>query len=463
MRFTTALARRPCLLAALFVAVVSIVLVPGALRSDDDVAVVRADSKSGKKAADDAFRAVLDSAKEHEKAERLGPAEYQYRKLYFATRSSKFRKKYRKIQKKRIEAALEKEAAMGEDDRFARYVLLSQLYRSAHDSEEVTNRLETLGYRWSAEERGWVDEAADDYDEVDDSELDHRRAVRIGEGDDSDDSEKAELTEEEIEQERRHRILVTPEFELLQRGPLHIYTDVDLRHGRSTLTQMKNANLSGYQKFAEVMEPLVVRMPEEVVLVFFQKQEDYFRKARATPGSAGIYFPARRAGYFYEANFSTMLHEMAHQYTDLMLGLRADPWFQEGVAEYFGAASMQAQGKRMKVGVVDSGRLSGFKELAHEGRAVPLRDFQQMSTNLDADLYAQAWATFHYLMEIAPYGRLVLFDYIAQGNGVAHALGVVSDKYETLTLETALKKSGLSLVEFERDMFTHFNVRKKQN
>ncbi|NET37446.1 MAG: DUF1570 domain-containing protein, partial [Cyanothece sp. SIO1E1] len=201
-------------------------------------------------------------------------------------------------------------------------------------------------------------------------------------------------------------------------------------------------------------------------ILYFLKKSDYMRMTRMK-GSAGVYIPEFRAGFFFKdggINFPTMIHEMTHQYNHKLLQCVSHGWFEEGSAEYFGAGYLSKGGKQMKLGLPDVNRMTKFgnmaKGAAGEPEPEPLRTFHVREAELTGEFYAQSWALVHFLMEVHPRGRWVLFDYVAHLTGLAKQLEM-DNADGVCTLEHALRLNGLTLSEFEKDFLAHYSGKKK--
>lgn len=239
----------------------------------------------------------------------------------------------------------------------------------------------------------------------------------------------------EIEGARKQQVNVDESYSVIYRGPFRFFTDVDTRVAKSTLEQMTASIETHWAKYREVMAPFELRTVSDLDVVLFAKRADYMKSA-GIPGSAGVYYSSRGVGYFFGEggwNFSTMLHEMTHQLNDKLLGAHGvEAWYEEGVAEYFGAGFLTQAGRRVELGRVDAYRLAAFQESVRgsAGRVIPLDRFVRMErAELSGEFYAQAWALVHYLMEVHPFGRCIIFDYL-EGHRIQegrHLAEVLSD------------------------------------
>ncbi|MEM7165423.1 MAG: DUF1570 domain-containing protein [Planctomycetota bacterium] len=272
---------------------------------------------------------------------------------------------------------------------------------------------------------------------------------------------KAGIKEFEAEREaagmRRHKeIGLRKSFKVLHNGPFRFFTNLDIENAQGNLIQeIIQSNLSHYREYTRVMKPLGLRFPTEGIdIVLFDTRHGYMNFTRAE-GSAGVYIPSKRAGFFYRIgggiDFSTMLHEMTHQLCDkVLVGLGLSGWFEEGMAEYFGAGLLTQGGKRLRLGGVEASRLRGMHRALRGQRAggiIPLAQFTEMPrAQLTGQFYSQAWALVHFLMEEHPYGRLIIYDYVAGGKRYRRTSGT---PYATYSLKSVLKEYGITLDELE--------------
>lgn len=332
---------------------------------------------------------VQRAAKRAEKAGDQEAAERAYARLAFAGSRSAL-KKLRALQSERAEPLFEEAASLAKsDDAEAALEALARAAQIAPHDAQVAKLYKKLdhtfvGGRWIPADRA---EAAREED------------ARLGET-------------------RRAALGLSEAFVIIREGPFRFYTDIDMRYGRSVLEQMFASIQTHYAEYLRVMEPLGVRYPAGGLdVVLFQHESDYL-KHTGVPGSAGVYFPSKGAGFFFAGsqgfNFPTMLHEMTHQLNHKVLGtVRPTPWFEEGIAEYFGAGLLSAGGRRIKLGVPDRGRMSDFRGMQLAGQTYPLASYFAASAQLSGAYYAQAWALTYFLMEGSPVGRLIAFDLIA--------------------------------------------------
>jgi hypothetical protein len=231
---------------------------------------------------------------------------------------------------------------------------------------------------------------------------------------------------------RREALGLSKSFTAIRRGPFRFYTDMDMRYGKKVVDQMLAAIDAHLARYVEVMSPVGLRYPSEGLdVVLFNKEKDYLAHTKAS-GSAGVYIPRQGAGYFFAGShgfdFPTMLHEMTHQLNDKVLKAGvASPWFEEGIAEYFGAGELTSHCRQLKLGRPERYRLATFRGMltGSDGHVIPLKPFLGAKTaELSGSYYAQAWALTQFLMEGGlPQGRFIIFDMImaAKESGLRQA------------------------------------------
>lgn len=359
-------------------------------------------------------------AKRAEKAGDQEAAERAYARLAFAGSRSAL-KKLRALQSERATPSFEEAADLARRDAEAALAALVRAAEIAPHDARVAKLYKKLdhtfvGGRWVPADRA---EAA----RKEDARLGATRRAALGLGE---------------------------AFSIIREGPFRFYTDIDMKYGRSVLEQMFTAIQAHYVEYLRVMEPLGVRYPAEGLdVVLFQRESDYL-KHTGVPGSAGVYFPSKGAGFFFAGsagfNFPTMLHEMTHQLNHKVLGaVRATPWFEEGIAEYFGAGLLSAGCRRIQLGVPERGRMSDFRGMQLAGRTYPLAQYFGASAQLSGAYYAQAWALTYFLMEGSPVGRLIVFDLIASSKAKGQNV-TLSDA----EVERVLAEHGLTVDALER-------------
>ncbi len=351
------------------------------------------EKKSG---ARDFAAELREAAKRADEAGVLEEAEFLYYKLYFVDRTNeKVRTKLKAVQKRRSAELLAAAAARGPAEAAKAVELLRQAHRVDPRNPAVKSAFEKRGLEWFAGE--WRTEA----------EIHVYKETDAARG-----------------EQRRRELRLDPRFKVIRREPFRFFTDVDLAQGKSVLEQMMTSIQSHYRVYCEVMEPFGLRYPVEGLDVVLMTSEREYVALTNVEGSAGVYIPDNQAGYFYKRSgydFGTMLHEMTHQLNDKVLGaLRLSGWFEEGISEYFGAGYLTQLGARLELGRTDGARLGRFQTAVKgfAGTVHALPKFLDMPyAELTDAFYNQAWATAHYLMEVHPLGRQILYDFIARGKG----------------------------------------------
>ncbi len=379
-------------------------------------------------------QSILAEAEKCEEEGKLKEAEYHYRKLYFATRKRSFKKKYERLGQERLKEIVEKIEKTSEEDEWELIWMLQGAERLYPKNEEIAQAFKKLGY---AKYNGrWVQEQSVE-----------------------------SLKERDSNENRRRELRLNPKFHLIEVGPLNFYCDIDPKKGRSVLKQLINSNVTHLKAYREFYDVFALRDSSMLDIVLYSNHEDYMRLTKAA-GTAGVYIPSLSAGFFFKSggyNFPTMLHEMTHQYNDKLLEAGSQAWFEEGMSEYFGAGYLSKQGRRIKLGVPDGSRMMAFEEMlkGSDGAGyIPLHQFVEFtSAQLTSEFYSEAWALSHYLVEIHPLGRFVMFDYVASISGLSKALSDSEDDTwyaKSPTLKEALKKNGLRLSELEEGFLNYF-------
>lgn len=382
--------------------------------------------------AQNPLREILDQAEKAEEAGDLRQAEWCYRKLLFVKPGySKAKRGLDDALEARAEKLIAQADALDDDSPLGKADLLRKAYQIDPQNRDARQRLEELGW------------------ELEDGIFRQKDGAGLAKASAKDEASA-----------RRQELGLPDTFEMIRKGPFRFFTNVNVRDARSVIEQMINSNLTHYREYCRIMAPFGLNTQVDTIdLVLFDTPGEYHRHVRM-PGSAGVYVPAQGAGFFYRDggyNFSTMLHEMTHQLNHKVLGAYNHGWYEEGISEYFGAASMTQGGKRMKLGIPDGHRYARFKDMVRDrgtGGFTPLDRFvRQRRASLTSEYYAQAWALTFYLMEHHPYGRLILFDYVASTSGLSTDLGIEGTSPD---LEAILKTYGFTLDEFEKGLLKHY-------
>ena len=372
---------------------------------------------------------AMKRAEKHRKAGELSRALHEYNKILFVNpKHAKAKKAAAKIRGEQVSASTEAASRLWESKPEEAKRALTAAYEMDPGNRAIQKQFKKHGYRWH--EGRWLTK-----DGVREFE-----SVRRSAGD-----------------RRRGQLRLAKNFTVLHKGPIRLFTDVDVANAQGNLVQeILQANLSHYHEYVRLMTPLGVRFPVEGIdLVLFDKRHDYMRRTEA-PGTAGVYIPSEACGFFYRdggsVSFPTMLHEMTHQLCHKVLGgLALSGWFEEGMAEYFGAALLTKGGRRLRLGATDAYRLATLHRALSNGGSglMPLDRFTKMpNAELTGEFYAQSWALVHYLMEGDPVGRLIIYDYVAYGKRYRVESG---QPYAPYALESVLRAYGKTLSQLEEE------------
>ena len=350
-----------------------------------------------------------------------------YRRILFADpRSSKARKRVKEIQRKLAGRLVDEAEELWEEDPGRALGQLRRASASDRKARIVKAAFKKRGYTWYQGE--WRTE---------------------------EEIKRFEKTDAMRREQRRKEIGLPENMKIIRRGVFRFYTDLDLKAAKSVLTQMMDSMDTHYRKYLEVMGVFDLRYPTEGLdVVLFTTREDYIKHTRSQ-GTAGVYFPGRGVGFFFRGsrgfNFPTMLHEMTHQLNDKVLGaIGISGWFEEGIAEYFGAGYLTQAGRKVALGRVDASRKASFKGMVVGGRTMPLKDFlSRRRAELSGQFYAQSWAFAHYLMEGPMPGRLILYDFISRGKK-GRQQGAERGVIDAREFEAILNRYEMSLAELEK-------------
>ncbi len=375
--------------------------------------------------ADNTLKSVLARANEAQKAGELPEAEYYFRKALFAKpRYGKARKGLKNVTKQRVDQLIERASKNIEIDQYSAANDLRTAAQLAPDDKRL------------AELFGRVDHENVLGEWVSTSRAKSLRELTANKG-----------------AKRRENLGLNPTFEVILQGQLRFFTNVDTRSAKSVLQQALQANHSHYRVYRDVMGALGLRMASEGIdIVLFDNREQYVRYTKHA-GSAGLYIPMRGAGFFFRDggfNFPTMLHEMTHQLNHKLLQTRTHSWFDEGISEYFGAGFVTQGGKRIQVGRPDGSRMATFQATVKGGGYgyIALDRFVTMErAELTSEFYSQSWALAHFLMEVHPRGRLILFDYLAGCGPTGQLVG-----RRSLDLGQVLAEYDIPLATFETEL-----------
>ena len=105
---------------------------------------------------------------------------------------------------------------------------------------------------------------------------------------------------------------------------------------------------------------------------------------------------------------SVLFHEAFHQYVQASLNrIPAHPWYEEGMAEYFGGVLME-RGRLQKI-EPNRYRLAAIQNTLRAGRAQPWQAIIEMDHDAfmanSSQLYAQSWSMVYFLAEATVVSR----------------------------------------------------------
>jgi tetratricopeptide (TPR) repeat protein len=191
---------------------------------------------------------------------------------------------------------------------------------------------------------------------------------------------------------------------------------------------------------------------------------EYFEQVGGVGGGVvGYYMPLRRDLNFYvdrenrRFTIDVMFHEGNHMLTHMINeGFWYPWWVSEGMAEYFGASDWNPRTKKMRIGLLQSGRLAVLKDrFADVDKRLSLKALIH-SNGMGAVGYAWAWSFCHFLLSTPEYEKRFKKFYIALGRGkgvrrVSRGMGVTTvqgDECERLLLKM-LRVDSLEVLQEE--------------
>lgn len=225
-------------------------------------------------------------------------------------------------------------------------------------------------------------------------------------------------------------------------------------------------------KFAEMFPP--AREIEEISTARICKDAAEFRKySGAPPHVAGYWNPKNEELVFFDASavpspsnrkgemsYAVLYHEAFHQYIHYALGeVEIHPWANEGLGDYFSGAAIGKNSRRVARIEVNPFRLGVAKQLAQQGKHVPLAQFfrlEQPAYYADyARSYAQGWSLVYFLLESpqakknAAWRSLIknYFDELQRTRGKARALEFALTGVDLAKLEAAWLEFTISIEE----------------
>jgi tetratricopeptide (TPR) repeat protein len=152
---------------------------------------------------------------------------------------------------------------------------------------------------------------------------------------------------------------------------------------------------------------------------------EYFEQVGGIGGGVvGYYMPKNRDLNFYvdrenrKFTIDVMFHEGNHMLTHMINETFWYPWWVgEGMAEYFGASEWNARTKKMRIGLLQSGRLAVLKDQFKDvDKRLKLETLLQ-TRGMGAIGYAWAWSFCHYLLSTPKYAKKFKKYYLALGRG----------------------------------------------
>ena len=169
-----------------------------------------------------------------------------------------------------------------------------------------------------------------------------------------------------------------------------------------------STKLVRYRRFLEKAFPLPAKQTAPCRVWIFDSEGEYHLFASSFEHGAertlGLYHPTIKTLLLIgktnvEDTTDVLLHEAFHQYLDLAVP-RAPLWFNEGLAEYFGATDFDRDGRGLEGGI-QRRRLNDLKAHVSRDGLVPFASIMQMSRNEFMSEavpihYAQSWAMVHF-------------------------------------------------------------------
>jgi hypothetical protein len=255
---------------------------------------------------------------------------------------------------------------------------------------------------------------------------------------------------------RRKELALGPSFQVIRQGVFRFFTDVE--GGDLKLRQMTAMIAEHHRVYREFLAAFDLDHPSDGLdVVLFRRREDY--QGRFGDKSAGVYVPAKGAGFFFLTgmgdDFGTLIHEMTHQLDDKVLHAgRLPRCFEEGLAEYFAAGAGKGGAAKIELGRASPDRLQRFRELIRAGRTIwiPLKRFLSYPPDRFPDrFYAQSWALTHYLFTGPFPGKLIAYDVLLESMrpGDGEDLGIED-------FNRILASYGLTPEEFESAFIDRF-------
>jgi hypothetical protein len=194
--------------------------------------------------------------------------------------------------------------------------------------------------------------------------------------------------------------------------------------------------------FRPVLEEIVGPMDEvdhTIVYLLIARRDEYLEYFPKTESigvhrhSNGVSVVLIDASQPAEVVIATLMHEYAHYYFEAREGPDVPLWYEEGIAEYAEAVTVDENGVTM--GLVSTAATDALRASALMPLPLLLSTTKADSRYLDPDeagsFHLSAWALFHYFRHGVPGGRDMLqryLDAVAAGAAPRQALGRVYGK-----------------------------------
>jgi len=163
------------------------------------------------------------------------------------------------------------------------------------------------------------------------------------------------------------------------------------------------------KSYVELFEKTKIEMPKRKYTIIVFANGDEYHKNGGPQMAGGHYDPRVRQLFLFkypkpEDGRMVLFHEGFHQYLHPFLP-RAPQWFNEGMADYFGATKFVKVPKEEKKVVPNWWRLPKVKEMINNNTARPMKELMLLS---QAELYdkatvqgnyAQSWSIIYFLCE----------------------------------------------------------------
>jgi Flp pilus assembly protein TadD len=202
-----------------------------------------------------------------------------------------------------------------------------------------------------------------------------------------------------------------------RKGDYEIESDISSR-----LCSEIGTKLIYYRRFLESSFPLGVKQEHPCRVWIFDSEEAYHvfsdTLARRHDRTAGVYHPLIKTLLLFgrispKETQEVLFHEAFHQYLDLAVR-HPPPWFNEGLAEYFGATTFDSSWRPTEGGIQRE-RLGHLRQRLDTRPPLPFKEIMTMPQHrfMDEDApfhYAQSWAMVHWFLRGGHGGARRLFD-----------------------------------------------------